>query len=158
MSQATTPTGPEQAAVRKVIYRLAALDDSAQGTENMDIIEAANTALENVEGLATRVENLEVQVENLQDRAPDPSKKTYDEMDKSDKATVVRQKLKNRAESTTGKAAMSYKDVLTVFDGHPSAGHAYDIMRSVGEADGFGYDKNPEGQKRITVNLEKTSA
>lgn len=113
--------------------------------------------LQRISELENTVEDLQAKIEVLEDRAPDPSKKKYDEMDKSDKATVVREKLKKRAKATTGRAAMSYKDVLTIFDGHPSAGHAYDIMRSVGEAEGYDYDTDPEGQKRITVNLQKIS-
>jgi chemotaxis regulatin CheY-phosphate phosphatase CheZ len=143
--------------MRKVIYRLAKLDDPDRA-DNMDVVEAANTALENVENLATRVENLEAKIEVLENRAPDPSQKAYEDMDKADKVTVVRQKLKDVAENTNGKAAMTYKDVLAIFDGRPSAGHAYDIMRSVKEVDGYDYGQNREGQKRITVNLKKTSS
>jgi len=147
MSTTQPTSGPEQAAVRKVIYRLAELD----GTEcNEDMITAANEALENVENLANRVTELEAQVEALQERAPDPSRMDYDDMDKSDKATVIRSKLKAEADATNGRAKAEYKDVIRMFDGYPSAGHAYDLMEATAELDGCNYSQAPDGSKRLT--------
>mgnify|MGYP000565406822 CR=1 FL=1 len=154
MSATNTPTlGPEQAAVRKVMYRLAELDGT--DADDMDLLTAANEALENVEDLQRRVTELEAKVESIDDRAPDPSRMDYDSMDKADKATVVRSKLKAEAEATNGAAAATYKDVIRMFDGHPSAGHAYDLMRAAGERDGCEYDTAPDGSKRLTYNAKR---
>jgi cell division septum initiation protein DivIVA len=112
--------------------------------DRLDDLEAENTELRSI-------------VETLQDRAPDPSRMDYDAMDKADKATVVRSKLKAEAESTTGKAAASYKDVIRMFDGHPSAGHAYDLMDAAAERDGMSINTSPEGQKRLTYNTARVN-
>lgn len=145
--------GPENAAVRKVIYRLAELDGSTVDPDETNLIEAANTALENVETLDNRVTELETRLESVEDRAPEPSKMKYDSMDKADKATVIQQKLRSTAEATNGKASMDYQDVISVFDGNPSPGHSYDILETAGEKQGYNYGTSPEGTKRLTVNL-----
>lgn len=157
MSQSgTIQAGPEYAAVRKVIYRLAELDGEEVDPDETNLIEAANNALENVEHLDNRVTELEARLEAVEERAPDPAKKSYDAMDKADKATVVRQKLRSTAEATNGKAKMEYQDIIAVFDGHPSAGHAYDIMELAGKEQGYNYGKSPEGTKRLTFDLTQT--
>lgn len=149
-SSPRTTTGPEQAAVRKVIYQLAELDGTE--TDDMDIIEATNEAVETVEDLTERVADLEAQVEVLEDRAPSPDDQTYQEMDRMDKAAVVESKLQAEADATNGTAQMSYTDVVRVFDGRPSAGHAYDIMETAATADGISLGQDPDGQKRITYD------
>jgi len=151
MSTTQPTTGPEQAAVRKVIYRLAELD----GTEcNDDMITAANEALKNVEDLARRVENLEAQIETLEERAPDPTQMEYDELEKPDKATIIRSKLKGEAEATNGRSKAEYKDIIRMFDGYPSAGHAYDLMEAAAELDGCNYSQAPDGTKRLTYKAD----
>jgi hypothetical protein len=139
-------------ATRKLICRLAELDGEEADPTEMSMVEIVNRSVENVERLTDRIEELEAQVEVLEERAPDPSKKQYDEMDRSDKAAVVRSKLKNEAESTTGTAKATYKDVVRIFDGQPSAGHSYDIMDTAAEGDGFNLGTSPDGTKRLTYN------
>jgi uncharacterized protein YydD (DUF2326 family) len=119
------------------------------------MVEIANRGLENIERLTDRVEELETKVEVLEERAPDPNEKRYAEMDRSDKAAVVQSKLRNEAESTTGTAKATYKDIVRIFDGQPSAGHAYDIMDTAGEGDGFNMGTAPDGTKRLTFNEHK---
>jgi len=145
--------GREQAAMRKVMYSLAELDGRA--TDDMDLLDAANATLENVEQLQRRVTELEAKVDAMNERVPSPDQKAYEEMNKADKATVVRSKLKQEAEATNGRAAVTYKDVIRMFDGAPSAGHAYDIMDAAGETEGFDMGKSPDGTKRLTCNLRK---
>lgn len=113
-----------------------------------------------VKGLDERLNELEAEnadlrdrVDTLEARVPEPSAADYKQLDKHDKATIVRQKLADTAGSTNGKASMQYKDVITVFDGNPSAGHAYDIMDLAGQVDGFEYGRSPEGEKRLVVDL-----
>lgn len=100
--------------------------------------------------LEETVENLQAQIDALEERAPDPERKQYEEMDKSDKATVVKEKLKRVAQNTDGRAQAKYKTVIEWFDGHPSPGHAYDIMKVAGMADGYNYGETPDGTKRLT--------
>jgi len=106
--------------------------------------------------LAEVVENLQAEIDVLKDRAPSPSEKQYEQMSKADKAQVVRSKLKEEAKSRGGKAAVQYNDVIRMFDGRPSTGHAYDIIKTAAEAKGYDYNESPEGKKRLTVNLDKT--
>lgn len=157
-TQDTPQYGVEKAAVRKVIYRLAALDGSDVDPEDTSMIEAANDALRNVEDIARRLEAAEERIDDLENRAPDPESKDYDAMDKADKATVVRSKLRREAESTSGAASVKYKDVIRTFDGRPSSGHAYDIMAAAASADGFEYGEAPDGTKRLTFDRQKTEA
>jgi len=154
MSSTISP-GQERAAVRKVIYRLSELDGEEADADEMDILEAANKALENVADLQARVETLEVKFEELDERAPSPDRKAYDQMDRADKATVVRSKLRSEAEATNGTASMQYKDVVRTFDGNPSAGHAYDIMETAAKGDGYALGTNGEGRKRLTFAVAR---
>lgn len=154
MSQASRsgPTGPEQAAVRNLLFSLAQMDGRELDADNYSLVEVARMAGENVATLQERVSELETAVETLDARAPDPEQKEYDNMDRSDKATVVRSKLRSEANATNGKARATYNDVIRIFDGRPSPGHAYDIMETVGEMDGFEMGTSPDGTKRLTYN------
>jgi predicted nucleic acid-binding Zn-ribbon protein len=105
---------------------------------------------ERVETLEAENKDLRAKIEVLEDRAPAPGEQEYEAMDKHDKATVVRSKMKETAKATNGKAKMEYKDVIAVFDGRASPGHAYDIMDVAGDGDGFDYGTAPDGTKRLT--------
>lgn len=155
---APTPTTAEQAAVRKLIYRLAELDGDMVDPDTTPIVVAAGEALDNVAELTARVDTLEAQIETLRERAPDPSRLDYEQMDKHDKATVVRSKLRAEADATNGRAATTYKGVLRMFDGHPSAGHAYNLMAAAAEGDGYKVGESPEGQKRLTYRVNDDPA
>jgi len=155
-TETPTPTGVEQATLRKLAYTLAELDGEPVDPETTPLIEAAREGLDNVQDLQERVAELEDRVTTVEQRAPDPSAKSYDEMDKSDKVTVLRSHLKQQAEGTNGRAALSYRDVIGVFEGHPSPGHAYDLMEQAATAEGFAYDTDYDGNKRVRVNLAQT--
>lgn len=114
--------------------------------------------VDRIDELETTVENLQAAVETLEDRAPDPNQKQYQQMDRADKATVVRSKLKDEATSTNGKAATTYKGVIRIFDGQPSAGHAYSIMETAAEVDGYEYGISPDGTKRLTYDHTAATA
>ena len=85
--------------------------------------------------LFEEIERLNDRVDELESRAPTPGEKEYAAMDKSDKATVIREKLYNEATGTNGKAKVGYKDVIRMFDGEPSPGHAYDLMEKAANRD-----------------------
>lgn len=108
---------------------------------------------ERIEDLEATVTELEAVVETLQERAPDPSRIDYENMGREDKVTVLRSKLKAEAEATNGTAKAEYKDVIRMFDGHPSAGHAYQLMEAAGNLDGCNYDESPDGSKRVTFRV-----
>lgn len=152
------PVGPEQAAVRKVIYQLAELDGSTVDPDDTMILRAASDALENVEDIADRLADAEERLAALEERNPEPSEKDYDAMDKADKATVIRSKLRRQAESTNGTASVKYKDVIRAFDGRPSSGHAYDIMAAAATVDGFEFGESLGGEKRLAFDQSNTEA
>jgi predicted RNase H-like nuclease (RuvC/YqgF family) len=108
---------------------------------------------ERIDELESTITELETVVDKLQERAPDPSRMDYEDMDRADKVTVVRSKLKAEAEATNGTAKAEYKDVIRMFDGHPSAGHAYQLMEAAGSKDGCNYNEAPDGTKRVTYRV-----
>lgn len=153
MSRSASPDGLEQVAARKLIYRLAELDGADLDPTEQNPIDAVNRAVDQVESMVDRIDDLEATVERLESDTVDPDAREYSRMDKHEKAAVVRQKLREVAKNTGGKAAYNYKDVIRVFDGQPSSGHAYDIMDVAGQADRFEYGEAPDGSKRLTVDL-----
>jgi hypothetical protein len=114
--------------------RLDALDDAIDKLE------------QKVEQQARRIGQLEALVD------PDPGTTAYEQLSKDQKVRHVRQHLVDVAKSNGGKASLQYREIKTLFDGHPSPGHCYDLMRSAGAIDGFEYDENGSGNKRIRCN------
>jgi len=108
---------------------------------------------ERITELEDTITELEAVVDKLQERAPDPSRMEYDDMSRDDKVTVIQSKLKAEADATNGTAKAEYKDVIRMFDGHPSAGHAYGLMEAVGEREGCNYSEAPDGSKRVTFRV-----
>lgn len=106
-----------------------------------------------IDDLEDTVAELEAVVETLQERAPDPSRMDYENMSREDKVTVVCSKLRAEAEATNGAAKAEYKDVIRMFDGHPSAGHAYQLMEAAGEREQYNYGEAPDGSKRLTFRV-----
>lgn len=107
--------------------------------------------------LLTRVNELEERVDELEQIVePDPGTTAYEQLTKGQKVHRVRKTLAERADARNGVASMKYREVMMLFDGHPSAGHCYDLMERAGEMDGFVYDAagNGEGKKRIRVKLD----
>lgn len=148
----TPPVSKEQAATRKVVTAIAEMDGT--DTHDMDAIETANKAVENIAEMGDRIAELETRLEAVEERAPNPAEMEYARMGKAEKATVVRSKLKHEAEATGGTASAQYKEIIRMFDGNPSAGHAYDLMDAAAEIEGFNVGTNPEGTKRLTCRLE----
>lgn len=137
----------EAAAVRRVLWSLAG-DEIDAADEDTTMIDAADAAISRVEELEERVAELEGMID------PDPGRKDYDALTKDQKVRRVRSALLEQAEDArNGKAKMNYKEVMWLFDGHPSPGHAYDLMERAGELDGFAYDEaGGDGEKRVRVD------
>lgn len=108
-----------------------------------------------ISALEETVEQLQAEIETLTNRVPSAEAKQYDEMDRVDKATVVCSKLRSEADSTGGRAAVKYKDIIRMFDGRPSPGHAYDIMDTAAEQDGFEIGTDPSAEKRLTYDRRR---
>jgi len=111
-----------------------------------------------VEDLERENAELRRQVAALQSEVdPDPGSKEYSDLSRAEKVRQIRERLVDVAGTDhAGRAAMKYKDVMWLFDGHPSAGHCYDLMERAGELDGFDYSAagGGKGDKRVTVNLD----
>lgn len=111
-----------------------------------------------VEDLERENAELRRQVAALQSEVdPDPGSKEYSDLSRAEKVRQIRERLVDVAGANhNGTAAMKYKDVMWLFDGHPSAGHCYDLMERAGQLDGFDYSAagGGKGDKRVTVNLD----
>lgn len=100
-----------------------------------------------------RIEDLEDRVAELEELVdPDPGGVAYEQLTSDQKVHRIRVALLEQA--TAGNApTMKYDDVRWLFGGKPSAGHAYDLMERVANADGYVYETggHGDGQKRIRV-------
>lgn len=105
-----------------------------------------NTQAERIDDLESRVAELEQLVD------PDPGTTAYEQLTRDQKVHRVRVALLEQAIAGTS-AVMKYDDVRWLFDGKPSAGHAYTLMELAAEADGYTYEQggHGKGQKRIRV-------
>ncbi|RLM67655.1 hypothetical protein [Halorubrum sp. Atlit-26R] len=136
----------DHAAIRQLIYGLASGDP-----EDYDnIVDAVHEVVEENRRLREEVAELQELVD------PDPGATEYQQLTKPQKVSRVRSALVEEAEKRGGRAALHYDDVKWLFDGHPSAGHCYDLMERAADMDGFAYDRpsGEGGQKRVRVNLD----
>ena len=103
-----------------------------------------------------RLDELEERVAELEELVdPDPGGVAYEQLTSDQKVHRIRVALLEQA--TAGNApTMKYDDVRWLFDGKPSAGHAYDLMERAANADGYVYETggHGDGQKRIRVEPE----
>ena len=100
-----------------------------------------------------RVEDLEKRVAELEELVdPDPGGVAYEQLTLDQKVHRIRVALLEQA-SAGNAPTMKYDDVRWLFDGKPSAGHAYDLMERAANADGYVYETggHGDGQKRIRV-------
>lgn len=121
--------------------------------------------------LRERVESLEDENDRLceciaeleQVVDPDPNHTDYGQLGTDQKVYRVRRSLVETAGRTGGKAAMEYTDVIRLFNGYPSPGHAYKLMRRAADYDpetdtshfeGIDYDKHSGENQRVLVNLD----
>jgi len=115
-----------------------------------------NSAVDRIQDLERENNELRRQLAEVQSEVnPDPGSKAYSELTRDEKVHRVRRQLVDYAQSDhSGKASMKYREIKALFDGQPSPGHCYDLMRLAGELDGFTYDENGDGNKRIRVDVE----
>lgn len=85
--------------------------------------------------------------------APAAERKPYAKLAREEKVHGVRVAAVRRAARNDGRAQLDAAAVRTeVFDGEPSEGHARDLMRVAGQADGFEFGKR-YGKDRLRVDL-----
>ena len=136
----------EHAAFKQLVWALAPGEPDEYDT----IVDGVHAVIEEHRELEERVAELEGLVD------PDPGSTAYQQLTKAQKVHRVRSALVEEAEKSGGRAALKYDDVKWLFDGHPSAGHCYDLMGRAADMDGFAYDRpnGDGGQKRVRVNLD----
>lgn len=136
----------DHAAFRQLVFGLA----SGEAEDYDTIVEAVREIVAENQRLREEVAELQELVD------PDPGATEYQQLTKPQKVSRVRSALVEEAEKRGGRAALHYDDVKWLFDGHPSAGHCYDLMERAAELDGFAYDRpsGDGGQKRVRVNLD----
>lgn len=142
----------EELAFRKLIYGMVPGDTLEMGPVEaaVRVVQEFETLREENERLRERVAELEAEV------TPHPESKEYHELTRDEKVHQLRESLVEKASAKqSGKFSMGYKDVMWLFDGHPSPGHTYDLMELAGQADGFGYDTFEDSRpNRIRVKLD----
>jgi TolA-binding protein len=112
-----------------------------------------NTLSDDLRELQAENADLRERVEELEQRSPTLEDRDYEQLDKGDKATILHGKLRETATATNGKASLDYKAVIALWDGRPSPGHAYDIMRVAGTMEQTEYGEGRDGSKRVTIDL-----
>jgi hypothetical protein len=122
-----------------------------------DELEALVEALRRkTEYQSERIDELEETVAEMQELIdPDPGSTEYEQLTKAQKVRQIRVALlKEAQQNNRGVAQMKYKDVMWLFDGHPSAGHCYNLMERAADLDGFAYDQpgGSGGDKRVRVD------
>lgn len=131
-------------------------DTTEEQNRRLRDLEAWQDAVKN-QLVRLREENQELKdrVAELEDLVdPDPGATDYHSLTKEQKVRRIRKTLVENAMATSGTDSMMYKSVMTLFDGHPSAGHCYNLMERAAELEGFQYDQaGGSGQKRVRVNV-----
>jgi len=86
--------------------------------------------------------------------APAVERKPYPKLAREEKVHGVRVAAARRAARNDGRAQLDAAAMRTeVFDGEPSEGHARDLMRVAGQADGFEFGKH-YGKDRLRCDLD----
>lgn len=144
--EAQDPLSPaEQAGLLKLLHGIAGTTDDF----DVSAVEASQEAIARIDRLAEMEQRL-AQLEGTV--TPDPERKAYDEMDRSEKVQQLRIAAARQAKKQGGGAAMTYSEVVSLFDGHPSVGYAYTLMELAGNGDGFAYEQRDDHPNRLTVN------
>jgi len=107
-----------------------------------------------------RIRDLEAENETLRERVteleacvtPDPTGKAYADKTRPEKVREVRIALARKAQSQSGRARYTYRDVVAQFGSRPSAGHAYTLMEIAGETDGYRYGTHRD-EKALRVDM-----
>jgi len=138
-------------------------DDTELNKRVLVLEQRLDSMFEHTEDLEKRIVDLERENNELRRQLaevqsqvnPNPASKEYDELTRDEKVHKVRRQLVEYAQSDhSGKSSMKYREIKALFDGYPSPGHCYDLMKHASRLDGFTYDENGEGNKRIRVDLE----
>lgn len=93
------------------------------------------------------------------DQTPAIDREEYADLSRSEKRDGIRIKLARAAKGNGGKGGIDVGEIQRgIFDGHPSDGHAQDLMRSAADAEGYQIDPKPRSDtNRLVVDLSEVS-
>lgn len=137
-------------ALAELTERLDEIEDQAVGGRKV-----AQTALQRtaeLEAALERIDELEERVEALESSLGDIENKPYELLSRSEKVALVRKYLIDRAEQKSSrKHTLTYDDIQwSVFDGEPSDGHCYHLLKEAAQHPGFTHTTDPH---RVAVDL-----
>jgi hypothetical protein len=127
-------------------------------TEDADLREITTAVGKRFDELNEQVDWLNSRLTEIEKLvSPDSGDTLYHEMDKDQRVFRVREYLLQQAVDGN-RRALGYREIKSLFDGHPSDGYCYELMKQAGRADGFSYgtkggkDVHSEtGEKAIRV-------
>ncbi|MFC6765989.1 hypothetical protein [Natrinema soli] len=142
----------QELALKRLVTGLVPEED----TLNMGPVESVARIVDRIDKIAEENERLRERVGKLEaELNPNPDSKPYKELSRDEKVQKLREYLVTMASSRhSGKFAMEYNNVVALFDGQPSPGHAYDLMEIAGNADGFAFKEFDDRTNQLRVNLD----
>jgi len=129
-------------------------EDAVQLAQNA--LQTVNELQDTVDAQADYIENLEQRVQELESAQPDAT--DYNGLDRDDKVGLVRAHLVHKANELNGKAQLAYHGIQwEVFDGEPSVGHCYTLMKRAAQERGFTEGTDADDNKTVKVQTAKIS-
>lgn len=125
-----------------------------------DALQVAQRALQKVNEQEETIEAQQEELEDLRGEVRALSARTveasdFDDLDRDTRVGAIREHIINRAQEQGGRAALDYNGVMwEVFDGEPSKGYCYKLMRLAAQGTGYGIRDPAEGNKQLIVNLD----
>jgi len=125
-----------------------------------DALQVAQRALSKVNEQEERIDAKDETIAELRDRvqaleASQPDQAEFDDLDRDTRVGAIREHIIKRAQEQGGRAALDYNGIMwEVFDGEPSKGYCYKLMKLAAQGAGFDTNDPDEGNKRLVVNLD----
>jgi hypothetical protein len=118
-----------------------------------DALQIAQRALAKVNEQEREISDLREELTAVQLRLSEQDDdRAYESYTVDEKVGIVREYAFEKALDRGGRVTLDYDDVIyEIFDGKPSADHAYKLMRLAAEARGFEYRKSRR-PKELAVN------
>lgn len=125
-----------------------------------DALDVAQRALAKISALEDDIEQLQSDRDDLRDRVVSlelrisefDDDRDYSDLSRDDKIGMVREELFEHATGGRGRA-FDYTDVRdVVFDGEPSPGHCYDLIRWASRPEGFAKRDPANGEIQLVID------
>ena len=125
-----------------------------------DALQVAQRALTKVNEQEEKIAAQEAEIADLRNELQALSARTaeasdFDDLDRDTRVGAIREHVIKRAQEQNGRAAIDYNGVMwEVFDGEPSKGYCYKLMRLAAQGTGFDVRDPSDGNQQLTVNLD----